>query len=187
MNLSELFSFLDQKAASECRFVIAIDGGAASGKTTLAEILSSRYHGAVIHMDDFFPQHHQRTEERLSEPGGNLDRERFLAEVIPYLHEDKAFFYRRFDCQTMALGALVPIPNTNMLIVEGSYSHHPAFADRYDCKIFLDVAEDIRKKRILVRNGEEKYQMFLSRWIPMENRYFEAFSVKEKADIVIDG
>ena len=187
MKITELYSHIEEKLAESERLVIAIDGGAASGKSTLANDLAKRFQGAVIHMDDCFLRPEQRTEERLAEAGGNLDRERFLVEVIPHLRKEEGFSYQRFDCSEMALGEFVFVPKTRLLIVEGSYSHHPAFGEAYDLKIFLSVSEMTRKSRILARNGEEKYQMFVNRWIPLENRYFDAFSIPEKADILING
>ncbi len=182
-----LFSLIETMLPVHERLVLAIDGGAASGKTTLAALLAQTYDGAVIHMDDFFLQPHQRTPERLSEAGGNVDRERFSIEVLPHLHEKKAFSYTRFDCARMALGEKVIVPNKRLLIVEGSYSHHPALAHAYDLKLFLETDLETRISRILRRNGKEKCNIFLSRWIPLENAYFEAFSVKEKADLTIRG
>ena len=35
------------------------------------------------------------------------------------------------------------------------------------------------------RNGEMLAKMFAEKWIPMEEKYFDAFSIKERADIVI--
>ncbi len=187
MNQTSLFSLIEAKLQTTSRLILAIDGGAASGKTTLAESLAEQFEGAVIHMDDFFLRPEQRTEARFSEPGGNLDRERFSEEVIPYLHSENGFSYRRFDCSKMALGEDISIPQTKLLIIEGSYSHHPAFGNAYDLKLFLDIDEETRKARILKRNGKEKYDIFINRWIPFENRYFEAFSIREKADILIEG
>ena len=187
MKITELYSHIAEKLAESAHLVIAIDGGAASGKTTLANELAKRFGGAVIHMDDFFLRPEQRTEKRLSEAGGNLDRERFLTEVIPHLHAENGFSYQRFDCSEMALGEHIFVPKARLLIVEGSYSHHPAFGEVYDLKIFLHISEETRRSRILERNGEEKYQMFVNRWIPLENRYFDAFSIPEKADILING
>ena len=54
------------------RAVIAIDGMAASGKSTLAARLAEELDGCVIHMDDFFLPPELRTQERLSSPGGNV-------------------------------------------------------------------------------------------------------------------
>ena len=65
--------------------VIAMDGRAAAGKTTLAEELAVTLGGAVVHMDDFFLPGELRTPERLAAPGGNVHAERFVEEVLPYL------------------------------------------------------------------------------------------------------
>jgi len=56
--------------------------------------------------------------------------------------------------------------------------------DVYDLRVFLEVDEEIQKKRILEREGE-KAELFFTRWIPLEKRYFEAFQIKEKSDIVL--
>jgi len=75
--------------------VIAMDGRAAAGKTTLAEELAVTLGGAVVHMDDFFLPGELRTPERLAAPGGNVHAERFVEEVLPYLRRGEAFRYRR--------------------------------------------------------------------------------------------
>ncbi|MBQ3490614.1 MAG: AAA family ATPase [Clostridia bacterium] len=183
---SLLFSKIENLMKKPSRISIAIDGNAASGKTTLANILSERYGAPIIHMDDFFLRPEQRTPERFAEAGGNFDKERFLREVVPYIRKNEAFSYQIFDCSSMSLGKYREIPKSSLLIVEGSYSHHPSFSDIFDLRVFLSVDEEERKKRILARN-KEKSEMFFSRWIPLENQYFSAFSIREKADIVIFG
>ena len=70
------------KADRGGRLVIAIDGKCATGKTTLAARLASGLDADVIHMDDFFLPPAKRTQQRLSEPGGNVDYERFMEEVL---------------------------------------------------------------------------------------------------------
>ena len=50
--------------------VIALDGRAASGKSTAAAILSEALGAGVVAMDDFFLPPELRTPERLSQPGG---------------------------------------------------------------------------------------------------------------------
>ena len=179
-----IFSALNELLKNQTRVVAAIDGSAASGKTTLANMLSDRYGAAVIHMDDFFLRPEQRMPERFAEAGGNIDRERFLKEVIPFLKEKRAFSYQRFDCKSMMLGDHIHIPETQLIVVEGSYSLHPAFTDYYDLSIFLSISEKTQKERIEMRNGAMA-EMFFSHWIPLENTYFDSFQIKTKADIVI--
>ncbi|MBQ2308773.1 MAG: hypothetical protein II373_04265, partial [Clostridia bacterium] len=71
-----LFESIDRLCREKSRVVVAIEGGSASGKSTLAEMLSEIYGCSLIHMDDFFLRPEQRSEQRLSEIGGNIDRER---------------------------------------------------------------------------------------------------------------
>ena len=59
------------------------------------------------------------------------------------------------------------------------------FREVYDCKIFLKLPEDVQKQRIMARNGKEMYEIFRDKWIPMENRYFEAFQIADKASLVL--
>lgn len=167
--------------------VLAIDGMAASGKTTLAGLLSERYGAPVVHMDDFFLRPEQRTAARYAEPGGNFDRERFLSEVAPHLRDGEGFVYRRFDCALMRLSESLTIPPYSMIVVEGTYSLHPALAPFYSVKVMLTVSEDVQKSRILKRNGEAGYRQFAEKWIPLENRYFSEFDVRNNADFVFDG
>ena len=181
-----LFSRIEKLLAEKERVVVAIDGGAATGKTTLAALLAKRYGGEVIHMDDFFLRLEQRTPDRFSEAGGNFDRERFLEEITPYINKRKAFSYRIFDCSRMCLHGAAQIPDARLTVVEGSYSHHPTISESFDLRVFLRVDEEERRRRIIMRNGERS-EMFFTRWIPLENRYFEAFAIEKKADIIICG
>lgn len=165
--------------------IIAIDGRCAAGKTTLAAQLAEELGGDVIHMDDFFLPPELRTPERRKEPGGNVHYERFLEEVLPKLREEEAFSYQRFDCSKMALGERIPVKNDGFVFVEGAYSCHPVLGDYMDLKVFLDIDAGEQTERIRKRNGEDRLQDFLQLWIPLEEAYFQAFSVEEKADCTI--
>ena len=165
--------------------VVAIDGRAASGKSTRALLLGAVLEAPVVHMDDFFLPPALRTEERLAQPGGNVHYERFAEEVIPHLHSGEAFAYRVFDCSQMDFGGTKEIPAAPVRIVEGSYAHHPALGDYADLKVFSTVEEGEQMARILRRNGERMAEMFRSRWIPMEERYFDHFAIREKAHICL--
>ena len=165
--------------------VVAIDGRAASGKTTKAQLLSAVLDAPVIHMDDFFLPPALCTEDRLAQPGGNVHYERFAAEVLPGLRTGAPFTYRVFDCSRMDYHGAREIPAAPLRIVEGSYAHHPALGDYADLRVFSTVDENEQLARILRRNGERMAEMFRTRWIPMEERYFEHFAIREKADIVL--
>ena len=148
---SELFNEIE-KRKNDSSTIIAIEGGSASGKTTLSEILKMKYNCAVFHMDDFFLRPEQRTKERLSEVGGNVDRERFEKEVLLPLSKNENVLYRRFDCSSKTILPTVEISKTRLCIVEGAYSMHPELQKYYSFSVFLDINPDIQKNRILKRN-----------------------------------
>lgn len=164
---------------------IAIDGGAASGKTSLASLLAQIYDCTVFHMDDFFLRPEQRTAERFEEIGGNADRERFLQEVLVPLSQNKTVSYRRFDCKTFSLCEPVVIVQKKIRITEGSYSCHPELMPFYDFSVFLEIDPALQKQRILNRNGTAWGQRFFDEWIPMENLYFEKTDIRNRCDLVI--
>ena len=100
---------------------VAIDGMCGSGKTTLGEALAEKYECNLLHMDDFFLRPEQRTLKRYEEPGGNVDYERFRAEVLKHLADEEGFIYRRFDCHTMKLEEPYPLSRQRLNIIEGAY------------------------------------------------------------------
>ena len=162
--------------------IIAIDGRCASGKTTLASEIKNIYDCNVIHMDDFFLRPEQRISERLNVAGENVDHERFLEEVLLPLKTGKDFSYRPFNCAPMTLGEPIEIKSKKINIIEGSYSCHNNLYEYYDLKIFLTVDSEKQLERILKREGKDKTEMFKSKWIPMEEKYFSTFDIEKRCD-----
>lgn len=181
-----MFERIEEMQKQKNKVIFAIEGGSASGKTTLGEVLRQRYDCNVFHMDDFFLQMEQRTKERLEEPGGNVDRERFLEEVLLPLTKNEIVRYRRFDCGTLELLPAKEILPKKLNIIEGSYSMHPLLDKYYDFSIFLEIEPKLQKERILRRNTPEKAQLFFQKWIPMEKYYHEKMRVKERCEMVIN-
>lgn len=181
-----LLAAIDRRLAADPRLIMAIEGGSASGKTTLAAFLSQIYDCSVFHMDDFFLRPEQRTEERLSEPGGNVDRERFYREVLCPLKSGKEVTFRRYNCRTQSLTDPVTVSAKAFNIVEGAYSVHPLLAGSYDLTVFLRVAPQVQRARIIKRNGPEMSRQFFNRWIPLEQRYFEALDPAGRCDMILE-
>ena len=176
MTINDAFEILSRAVSDKLgegkKVALAIDGFAASGKTTLARMLSERFGAPVVHTDDFFLRPFQRTTERYAEPGCNIDYERFLSEVCPFLTSHGAFSYLRFDCGKMALGETVDIPASDVVIVEGTYACHERFGDVYDVRAMLTIDEKTQRRRILSRNGPDGLAAFEGKWIPLEKEYF---------------
>lgn len=165
--------------------LIALDGRCAAGKTTLANRLAAQYGWGVIHLDDFFLQPAQRTSQRLAEPGGNLDRERLISEVLLPLTRHRPGVYRVFDCRTMGFAAVPrPLPAAPVVLLEGSYACHPDLRPLCGLHVFLTVDPGEQLRRLTARNPA-RLQDFRTRWIPMEEQYFRYFHIPETCDLTL--
>lgn len=167
--------------------IIGIDGRCAAGKTTLAAKLQAEIDCAVFHMDDFFLRPEQRTEKRLQAAGENVDHERFLEEVmLPLKSGENPIVYRPYDCKKQALRGEIDLQTAAVNIVEGSYSLHPSLWEFYDLRIFLTVDPEEQMRRIIRRGGREGAEIFRSRWIPLEEKYFAAFGIASRCDVLME-
>jgi hypothetical protein len=183
----EIFCRIDTLLKTKDRVIIAIDGNSGAGKSTLAAFIADVYDDCnIFHMDDFFLTPELRTEERLNEVGGNVDYVRFKKEVIGGLKSGMEFCYRKYDCQQGTFRESVKVIPKRLNIIEGSYSMHPTLRASYDLKIFLHVDTEEQSRRVLKRNGPKMHEIFISRWIPLENRYFTEMRIKEQSDLVFN-
>lgn len=180
-----LIAAIDRMLAERPTVTLAIEGGSASGKTTLAAWLAQIYGATVFHMDDFFLRPEQRTAERYAEPGGNVDRERFFQEVLLPLGKGKTIAYRRFDCTDWTLHAPVLMQPGRLNIIEGAYSMHPDLAEQYDLSVFLHLDSALQRRRILQRNTPEQAERFFAKWIPLETAYFAAMHSADRCTLIL--
>ena len=77
-----------------------------------------------------------------------------------------------------------PLGSAPLVIVEGSYSHHPSLAPYYDIRIFVTCSPDEQARRLRKREGE-RYSNFVERWIPLEEGYFANYSIEENAEMMV--
>ena len=179
-----LLTELDKRLAKG-RVILAVEGGSASGKTTLAALLEKIYDPTIFHADDFFLRPEQRTPERFAEPGGNLDRERLREEVLTPLSRGERVTYRPFLCSSFTLGEPITVEPKRLTVVEGAYSMHPELERFYDLSAFIEVSPELQRERIKKRNTPEHAERFFNEWIPLEKRYFDAMRVKERCNVRI--
>ena len=166
--------------------VLALDGRCGSGKTTMAAALAEQFPDSIVlHTDDFYLPPADRVPGWEQTPCANMDFARLRDEVLAPARAGKPVLYRAYSCRE---GAYLPprvLGPAPLVIVEGSYSHHPLLAGCYDLKVFVTCSPAEQTRRLQAREGE-RYSSFAARWIPLEEGYFKEYSIEEKADLVLD-
>ena len=86
--------------------------------------------------------------------------------------------------RTFALPARQLLPQP-LVILEGSYSHHPLLAQYESLRVFVTCSKAEQTYRLQAREGE-RYPAFAARWIPLEEGYFAQYGIEAAADFVVD-
>ena len=66
----------------------------------------------------------------------------------------------------------------------GTLESYQALRDYYDYRLFVTASPETQRARLRAREGE-RFAVFEALWIPLEERYFRAFSIEERADYVL--
>lgn len=142
--------------------VVAIDGGAAAGKTSLATELARRLPGtSILHTDDLVD----------GWSGQFTFWPRLRAEVLEPLAAGRPGRYRRFDWTAGHFDGWVAVPVPRILIVEG-VSAIDACGVWLSLGLFLDVPRQVRARRWAERDGAALPQW--RTWLDNEDAYFAA-------------
>ena len=182
----DVFDVIKNLLKENEKLVIAIDGRCGGGKSTLGLLLKEQFDCNIFHMDDFFLPFEMKTAERLKKAGENVHYERFEEEILKPLENHKSITYRQYLCNIRDFSQPIKVELKNLTIVEGSYCLHPKLRNYYDYKIFITVDSKVQYERILKRNGKEKLQDFLNKWIPMEEHYFAELDIRNQCDLILD-
>ena len=183
--LLPLLAAIDRHRRTHSQTLVALDGPCATGKTTLGGLLSCLYQCPLFHMDDFYLPPERKTSQRLAEPGGNVDAERFFTEVLSPISRGEAVHYRPYRCHSNTYAAEIVVPPAPLAVVEGVYSLRPDLEPYYHVKCFLEVPWSTRRARLLGRNGSDGLERFEKLWIPLEDAYFRAFPIRERCNVIL--
>lgn len=182
--------------------ITGINGVDASGKTQFTTLLSKYLtqqgiRNTVICIDDF------HNPAALRRQGANaqqayyqnaFDLARLVQQVLdPWkrtgcLRRRVSFLSLQSDRYDRAL--TLDLCPGDVMLLEGSLLFRPPVLPYLDTKIFLDVSfpEVLRRaaRRDIPRFGPDILKTYREKYIPVQQRYFQEFSPKDKANLVID-
>jgi uridine kinase len=156
--------------------LIAIDGPAGSGKTSLAAAIAALAPGArVVHMDDLY--------------AGWSGLRRVTEQLDPLLRPlaaGESGRYRRFDWHADAFAETVPVPPVPLLILEGVGSGSSAHAGLVTTLVWVSAPHDLRMRRGIERDGDA-FAPYWEQWARDEAELFAREQTEARADVHLDG
>ena len=178
---------------------LGITGGAASGKTTVADLLSEDLHGriSVIQFDRYYrDQGHLDAEERSLvnyDHPDSLDHE-LLIEHLASLSEGDSIDAPIYDFATHTRSEQTEkIEPKEFIVVDGILiMAFVEIVERLTFKIFIDTPDETRLIRRIKRDMSERgrteesvRKQFEASVLPMHNKFVEPF--KDFTELIING
>ncbi len=159
--------------------VIAFDGPAGSGKTTVGAAIGQLLGAegtpvAMVHMDDLYPGW-----DGLAEAVPRL-----LSWVLEPLSTGRPARWRRYDWDTGAYAEWVDVPRTPVLVVEGVACGARPCAPHLALLVWVEAPIDLRYERGIARDGET-FRPHWERWVAQEDVHFAEHDTRARADIVL--
>lgn len=185
MNNPSLHQIIEKIASSERRSsharIIAIDGPAGSGKTTLASRIQSQWSSnkvEIVHMDDLYEGWEFALTERLTRT--------LVYSIATPASLGKNFSYRKYDWLKKGFGESVESEAPDLLILEGVGSGQREVRKFLDHLIWIDIDSEIGLQRVLRRDGDY-LETEMRIWQMRESDHFERDNTRDCATIRVDG
>ena len=167
-------------------FLLNLMSSPGSGKTTMAAALAEQFPDSIVlHTDDFYLPPADRVPGWEQTPCANMDLARLRDEVLAPARAGKPVLYRAYSCREGAYLPVQQLAAQPLVILEGSYSHHPLLAPYEDFRVFMTCSDAEQTRRLQAREGD-RYPDFAARWIPLEEAYFIQHNIEDTADFVMD-
>jgi len=159
--------------------LIAIDGPAGSGKTSLANQLSNKLNSVTtIHMDDLYNGWEDALTATLTQ---------HLEEwIIDPFGKHQSVLYQKFNWSTGEYGLAVEARDIELLILEGVGAAQEIIRQSADLTIWIEVGPQIGLARVLNRDGDQLLP-FMLKWQERESAHFLMDQTKENCQIFVDG
>jgi uridine kinase len=170
--------------------LVGLDGRSAVGKSTLASQVAVDTGGAVIDGDDFYSGGTAAEWDAMTpaQKVAHCIDWRRQRPVLEALCAGKPAFWHPYDWHADD-DRLVERPTTcqpaPIVILEGVYSARPELADLLDFRVLYEAPPEMRRDRLVLREGEDFRTDWNDRWGEAEEWYFGRVMPPEAFDLVL--
>ncbi|GAA4969342.1 hypothetical protein WHI96_27200 [Pseudonocardia tropica] len=192
-----------QLTAGHRPLFVGIDGRSGAGKSTVAARIAQAFREpgddtdsvTVVEGDEFYSGGSADTWDRRAAPEKvalviDWRRQR---DVLERLRRDDVAKWQSFDwdsedwdSDSVPLAAIPTIARTApVILLEGAYSCRPELHDLLDLRVLLEVPREIRRKRLIDREGDAFRSDWNARWAAAEDYYFDTVMPPERFDLVL--
>lgn len=159
--------------------IIAIDGPAGAGKTTLAHdiklALAQRYSITEIHMDDLYDGWDSALTPHLTE---------VLLHLVDAHKKSAAISLSTYNWHEGKFNSAAEIEKSELLILEGVGSGQMAIRDSLAALIWIDIEGAKGLARVLDRDGNE-IEKQMQKWLTTQEQHFLIEGTQKAADFVL--
>ena len=159
--------------------LIAIDGPAGAGKTTLAKSLAEEIsaHSTVfvIHMDDLY--------EGWDDPL-NEDLTQRLKHLIHSHKSGNEIAFMKYNWKAMAFDDQELLLSTEVLIIEGVGAAQKIIRDEGAKTYWIDIDPEIGLQRVLLRDGLDT-EPHMRVWQITQAKHFEMDRTRENCEFIL--
>jgi uridine kinase len=179
------------RAASSGPLLLALDGRSGAGKSAVAQQVGARVAALVIDGDDFY----RGGDDTFWRGQGPAEKVELVIDwrrqraVLTQLARGEPVTWQQYDWEADdgSLGAAMAARPAGVVILDGAYSARPELADLYGLRVLLDVPRDVRRARLLLREGARYRAEWEACWAEAEDLYFGELMPPEAFDLVLDG
>ncbi len=159
--------------------IIAIDGPAGAGKTTLAHdiklALAQRYSITEIHMDDLYDGWENALTSQLTD---------VLTHIAKAHKDKKSLSLSTYNWLAGEFNPATEIEKSELLILEGVGSGQMAIRDSLAALIWIDIEDSQGMARVLERDGNE-IESQMKKWLSTQEQHFRDEGTQNAADFVL--
>lgn len=168
----------------------ALDGRSAVGKSTLASRVAAETGAAVIDGDDFYSGGTGAEWDAMTpaQKAAHCIDWRRQRPVLEALSAGRPAIWQPYDWHAdddRLLEAPTQCEPAPIVILEGVYSARPELADLLDLRVLIEAPPDLRRDRLVLREGKDFRTDWNDRWSEAEDWYFSRVMPPETFDLVL--